>query len=57
MAAELEEWRAWVAQRRRQLEQQAAGVRAIDFDGSIGPQVDAVLARADAGRRFPDPAA
>ena len=45
-----------MAQRRRQLDAQAAGVRAIDFDGSIAPQVDAILARADAGRRFPDPA-
>jgi hypothetical protein len=45
-----------VALRRRQLEQQAAGVREIDFDGTIGVQVDAALARADAGRRFPDPA-
>jgi hypothetical protein len=54
VAADLETWRALVAQRRRQLDQQAAGIRAIDFDGTIGLQVDAILARADAGRRFPD---
>lgn len=56
VAADLEEWRARVVQRRKLLEQQAAGLRAIDFDGTIGPQVDAILARADAGRRMPDAA-
>jgi hypothetical protein len=55
VATDLEAWRARVVQRRRQLDQQAAGVRAIDFDGTIGQQVDAILSRADAGRRFPDP--
>lgn len=55
-ATELATWRADVNQRRRLLDQQAAGVRAIDFDGSLGPRVDAVLARVDAGRRFADPA-
>ncbi len=55
LAVALEEWRMRVARRRRLLGEQAAGVRAIDFDGSIARQVDAILARADAGRRFPDP--
>lgn len=55
LAVELEDWRTRVARRRRLLDEQAAGVRAIDFDGTIARQVDAVLVRADAGRRFPDP--
>jgi hypothetical protein len=55
LAAELEDWRTRVVQRHRLLRQQAAGVRAIDYDGTLGPRVDAALARAEAGRRFPDP--
>jgi hypothetical protein len=55
LATELEEWRARVARKRRQLDRQAEGVRAIDFDGTIGVQVDAILARVDETRRFPEP--
>jgi hypothetical protein len=54
LADELDEWRRRVLARNRLLRQQAAGVRAIDYDGTLGPKVDAVLAELDARYRFPD---
>jgi hypothetical protein len=57
VAAEIEEWRARVARSHALIERQAAGLRAIDFDETLTPQVAAVLDRVGTGRRFGGPVA